>query len=247
MEAAERIRHAVAQVSRLRDEAQALPGLQAGVGTVKRIQARRFAGTYADLLADPRYASATRFFLDELYSDKDYAERDAQFSRIAGALERLFPQHVVTTAVELANLHALTEQLDHDMAVRWQQSASSGEEEVIRYSEAWRGVGRREDRLAQLQVVVDIGRELERLTRMPGLRLALRMMRGPASAAGMGSLQTFLEAGFDTFAQMARQRNGVDVFLATIRSRELAVIELLFDSDLVACGTQLAQTLGQAR
>jgi hypothetical protein len=247
MEAAERIRLAVAQVSGLRDEARAQPGLQDAVSAIKRVQARRFAGTYADLLADPRYAAATRFFLDELYSDKDYAERDAQFSRIAGALERLFPQHVVTTAVELANLHALTEQLDHDMALRWEQGAGNTWAEAVRYTEAWRRVGRRNDRLAQLDVVLDIGRELERLTRMPGLRLALRMMRAPASAAGMGSLQSFLEAGFDTFAQMARQRQGVAQFLDTIRSRELALIELMFDGDLVACETQLAQTLGQAR
>jgi hypothetical protein len=247
MEAAQRIRHAVAQVSGLRDEARAQPGLQLAMSAIKRLQARRFAGSYADLLADPKYASAARFFLDELYSDKDYAERDAQFSRIAGALEKLFPQHVVTTAVELANLHMLTEQLDHDMAGRWllDEPASGGE--AVRYARAWRAVGRREDRLAQLEVVMDIGRELERLTRKPGLRLALRMMRGPASAAGMGSLQTFLEAGFDTFAQLARQRQGVEVFLETIRSRELALINMLFDSDLVACETRLAQTLGQAR
>lgn len=234
-------------MSGLRDEARAQPALQAAVREIKRVQARRFAGTYADLLTDPRYAAATRFFLEELYSDKDFAERDAQFSRIAGALERLFPKHVVTTAVELANLHAMTEQLDHDMAVLWQDSADADTAESSRYIDAWRSAGRRADRLAQLEVVMDIGRELERLTRMPGLRLALRMMRAPATAAGMGSLQTFLEAGFDTFAQMARQREGVSEFLGTIRSRELALIESLFGDDLVACETQLTQTLGQAR
>ncbi len=30
--------------------------------------------------------------LNELYSVKDYADRDAHFSRIAGAIERLLPQ-----------------------------------------------------------------------------------------------------------------------------------------------------------
>ena len=97
--------------------AEADPSLRAALGWVKRVQSQRFAGTYADLLARGPYAAATRFFLDELYSDKDYAERDAQFARIAGAIERLFPAQMRGTAVDLAELHALTEELDQAMAV----------------------------------------------------------------------------------------------------------------------------------
>ena len=96
---------------------EADPPLQAALGRVKRVQSRRFAGTYADLLAAGPYSAATRFFLDELYSDKDYAERDAQFARIAGAIESLFPAQIADTAVDLAQLHALTEELDQAMAV----------------------------------------------------------------------------------------------------------------------------------
>ena len=49
------------------------------------------------------YAAAARFFLDELYSDKDYADRDAQFARIAGAIEKLFPAQVARTASNWPN------------------------------------------------------------------------------------------------------------------------------------------------
>ena len=55
---------------------------------IKVLQARRFEATYADLLQDPRHRPATRFFLDELYGDHDFAQRDAQFGRIAGAIVR---------------------------------------------------------------------------------------------------------------------------------------------------------------
>jgi hypothetical protein len=84
------------------------------------------------------------------------------------------------------------------------------------------------------------------LTRTAGLRLMLKMMRGPAVAAGLGSLQRFLETGFDTFAAMGRTRGGAVQFLGTIRSRESALIASLFDDPFVACETQLAATLGQA-
>jgi hypothetical protein len=246
METAQKIRQAVAEVALLRQEGLATPAVGEAVRRLKRLQARRFAGSYADLLSAGPYVSAARFFLEELYSDKDYAERDSQFARIAGAVEKFFPSDVAHTAVALAQLHALTEALDHAMAVEWLATAES-DPESERYVAAWRAVGRRADRDRQLVMVLAIGVEMARLTRAPGLRFMLKMMRGPASAAGLGSLQRFLETGFDTFAAMARRPRGAESFLDTIRERESALIAMLFDAELVASGTELARILGQAR
>ncbi|WP_048439527.1 hypothetical protein [Caenimonas sp. SL110] len=248
MEAARSIREAVSRVSLLRQAAHARPEVLHALAEVKRVQARRFSGTYADLLSQGPYVAASSFFLQELYSDKDYAERDEQFARIAGAIERFFPSAVVETAVALANLHALTEDLDQAMGEAWTRR---GPElpigDASRYVDAWRDVGRRTDRESQLSVVLDIGARMARLTRTPGLRTLLRMMRGPATAAGLSSLQRFLETGFDTFAAMAKQPGGAEEFLQTIHRREAALIQMLFDGPVVACETELGATLGQAR
>lgn len=243
MNTADRIRQAVAEVQRLRHESLSTDGIGPAVLLVKRFQARRFAGTYADLLGSGPHAEAARFFLQELYGERDYAERDAHFARIAGAVERLFPRDVAETAAALVELHALTESLDHAMARCGGESAGS----VAGYIQAWRSVGRRADRELQLERVGVIGEELARLLRIPGLRLMLKMMRGPAVAAGLGSMQRFLEAGFDTFSAMHRRGGGVSAFLAVIRERERRVLELLFEADLVACETELARILDQAR
>ena len=235
MDAAQTIRNAVAQVSALRLEALGDPSLAAGIATVKRFQAERFTRTYADVLHAGPYQGAARFFVDELYSGRDFAQRDAQFSRIAGALQTFFPKHVVTTAVALAQLHALTEEVDHEMGRVWiKKSAIDTADETQRYMQVWRTVGRREDRLNQLTNVLEVGRELDRLTRMPGLRLTLRMMRRPAHAAGLSSLQSFLETGFDTFAAMRGKDKGALDFLALIQARESALIQALFSGDLSA-------------
>jgi hypothetical protein len=73
----------------------------------------------------------------------------------------------------------------------------------------------------------------------------LRMMRTPATAAGLAALQRFLEAGFDTFAALARSGRARD-FLRTITERESTFIERLFEAPAVACETELDRTLGQA-
>jgi hypothetical protein len=246
MEEARKIREAVAQVGLLRRSIDVNPALGGAVGEVKRLQSRRFAGTYADLLAAGPYALAAQFFLEELYGDKDFAERDAQFARIAGAIERLLPEQVKETAVALAQLHAVTEELDQAMAAAWMIPASSTMSDPQRYVTAWREVGRRGDREGQLHAVIGIGREMARLTRTSGLRMMLRMMRRPAAAAGLGALQRFLETGFDTFAALARREETVEDFLHTIEGREAALMRMLFDTDLVTCETELARILGQA-
>lgn len=245
MDAKNIIRDAVTRVSVQRQTAAADPALALAVSHIKRIQARRFAGSYADLLQSDQYKPAALFFLEELYSEKDYTLRDAQFARIAGALERIFPHQVVQTAVSMAQLHALTEELDLAMATQWRLFGDADDASI--YVKAWRTVGRRTDRQLQLSAVIELGRELDRLTRTPGIRLTLKMMRGPANLAGLGSLQRFLESGFDTFAAMGRKGQGADFFLNTVMDRESSMLNRLFDADAVACETELTHLLGQPR
>ena len=92
-----------------------------------------------------------------------------------------------------------------------------------------------------------MGLELDRLTRMPGLRLMLRMMRRPAVAADLGSLQSFLESGFDIFAGMAGRGKRAKVFLDIIRERESAWITQLFGPDIVTCEMNLRTCLDKVR
>ena len=229
MDSAQTIRDAVSRVSVLRSASQSEPGLRRAVTAVKRFQAQRFAYTYEVELRTEPFQNAARFFLEELYSDKDYALRDAQFSRIAGALQSVFPKQVVHTAVSLAQLHALTEELDHAMGFGWLQLESSmQDDDKTLYAEVWRNVGRRVERELQLSSVLKVGQELAHLTRTPGLRMMLKMMRRPAQAAGLSVLQQFLESGFDTFAKMSRERDEVTDFLNMIRMRESKLIDLLF-------------------
>ncbi len=246
--AAETIKGCVARVTALREQVAASPDLEAATSAVKRFQAQRFAGTYADMLAGGAHADAARFFLDELYSERDYAERDAQFSRIAGPLQRLFPQRVVATAVAMAELHALTEALDHAMAMAWMaHPVAPVLSPAGRYLDAWRTVACAPERRAQLDSVLAMGRELERLVRTPGLRMALHMMRRPARAAGLGALQQFLELGFDTFAGLVAGRDaGAGVFLDTIAQREAQWMEMLFTQEAPRCNQQLTQCLEAA-
>ena len=251
MSAKQTIQAAVEKVDQLRQLATDTPGLTQAVSEIKAFQAQRFTGTYFDLLHTPQYQPATQFFLEELYSENDYSQRDAQFSRIAGTLERMFPKQVVQTAMSLAQLHSLTEDLDLAMAQSW-LSAAIAADDTERYITTWHKVGRRADRDAQLSGSLAVGQELVTLTRTPGLRMALKMMRKPASLAGMAALQHFLESGFDTFAAMTPKKSskngepeGTAYFLETVKNREAALINQLFDAPMQTSKAEIEQVLSK--
>jgi hypothetical protein len=200
-------------------------GLALRVRRVKQFQHARFEKTYADMLADPRYAAAARFFLDDLYGPGDFTQRDDEFARIVPALVRLFPQDIVATVMALAQLHALSESLDSAMARAIDDRPLDGES----YGRAWRAVGRPQDRERQVTLMLSVGAALDRYTRNPVLRHSLRLMRGPSQAAGLAALQRFLETGFETFRAM----KGAAAFLDAVATRERALAARLFDGGSV--------------
>ncbi|MCB2017265.1 MAG: hypothetical protein KDF54_07100 [Hydrogenophaga sp.] len=240
-QASSRIREQLRAVEALRHQARS-DGLDAAVSSIKRLQAQRFTGTYADVLADAVQGPAARFFLEELYGDHDFVERDAQFGRIAGAIERIFPEAVAELAVDLAEIHALTETLDHAMATHW-LAIGDQEPAARRYVRAWRLTGQKPARERQLAVVQHMGLELQRMTRSKSLLLMLKMMRRPAQAAGLSALQQFLEAGFAAFGGMGDAR----LFLATIAARERQWVDALFDHDVSDCVNALSAELCATR
>ena len=103
-DAATRILQHLAAVEGERRKRLATPALASAVAALKGWQQQRFARTHASLLAHPRYGRAANFFLNELYGPQDFAQRDAQFSRIVPALVRLFPADIVDTEIGRAHV-----------------------------------------------------------------------------------------------------------------------------------------------
>jgi len=216
--ASHQIRDALSEVAALRQRAAASAALAAALSQVKTFQSKRFVADYGDLLASPLFGPSARFFLQELYSERDYSERDAQFFKVAGVIEASFPQRVLEITTLLARLHLTTETLDLRMAQCWESPLPLPLDE--KYRRAWADIDQGAARQWQLDTVLGIGRELHGLTRKPGLRILLKAMRGPAKVAGLSTLQGFLEAGFDCFAELARAPHAVETFLETIARRE---------------------------
>jgi hypothetical protein len=197
----------------------------AALPLLRRWQAQRLARTYADLAADKRYAPATAFFLSDLYGERDFAERDREVDRAYPWMRKSLPQAALAPmerAIELRNLSAdldaqLCAVLVGELDVKERISAEA-------YAEGYRLCDNRAQRLRQIELVVAVGTDLDKLVAKPLLGRMLVLSRKPARAAGFGELQEFLERGFGAFRHMG----GGAAFLTTIETREKAIMERLF-------------------
>ncbi len=196
---------------------------------VQRWQSRRLAMSYADLAEHPRFASATRFFLDDLYGEHDFSARDHAIERVAPLLVRLLSDAVITTVADAVEIGALSHRLDLDMAEHLQPELAAGAVlDTAAYARAYRATGNRAGRERQVELIVVLGHALEGHVKRPWVRRLLRLARGPARGAGLAELQGFLERGFEAFLRMGEAVQFLDI----IEARERSAMEALFnDSD----------------
>jgi hypothetical protein len=221
-EMAERLRNARAASQ---DDTSPSPWLQ----PLQRWQAWRLAATFDDLLAQPRSAAAARFFLSDMYGEHDVSWRDRDLLRMLPTMKRWLPEAVLETVAGALEVDWLSFTLDNAVAHALAEAGARIDKPlpVSEYAKAYRAVGRQPDRDRQIDLMVAVGRDLDRIVRMPLIYAVLRMSRGPAGAAGLGQLQTFLERGFAAF----RELRGAAQFLQTIESRERTAMKRLFAGD----------------
>lgn len=214
----------IAEAADWRRRALADPLLGERRAALRRRQAARLAATHADLLANPRYATAAAFFLTELYGPKDLGERDSELARILPLMTSMLPVSGLRTLLLAIEVDALSERFDAAMVGVLGAQLDDGALDAASYAAAYRAVGDRPGRAAQIRLIGETGQALNAFAHKPFARMTLRMMHGPARMAGLGELQAFLERGFDAFRSM----RDASEFLDLIVSREQAFSAALF-------------------
>jgi hypothetical protein len=208
----------------LHEERAASPELATALDRLALWQWRRLNATYADLAREPRYARAIAFFQADLYGPGDFSRRDADLARVVPLMVRLLPEGVIATISGAMELSAVSHELDRALLEKLPPRAPLS---VATYCAAYRALANRGARERQIALIVAVGRALDRYVGKALIRSALAAMRQPARVAGLSALQDFLERGFGAFRQMA----GADEFLATVETRESALMNAIFDGD----------------
>ena len=193
---------------------------------LQRWQRARLARSFADLSAEEGCQPAVHFFLTELYGGLDFRERDQDMGRVMPVMIRFLPDATLGTMSEAFELQAISLEYDIDMAGHMAREGI-GELDLARYCAVYRTCSDRPGRERQIELIRKLGYDLDRLVRWPMVNVLVRLLRGPAHAAGFGKLQEFLEEGLAAFRALEDTRH----FVETIYERERASMEKLFAGD----------------
>lgn len=186
-------------------------------------QSRRIALSFKDLLVHPGYAEAGHFFLSELYGGEDFRARDQDIGRVMPVMIRFLPDRVLYSMSEAFELQAISLEYDIGMA-EWLQGQGALPLDLARYREAYVACSDRAGRTRQIELIRTLGHDLDRLVRKPLVNYLVRLLHGPAHAAGFGALQDFLERGLESFRALPSAVHFVD----TIYERETDSMQRLF-------------------
>jgi hypothetical protein len=191
---------------------------------LRRWQAQRLRRGFEDFLASPRQRPAAEFFLSDLYGDFDVSARDRDVERVLPVMRRVLPGKLLGAAADAIELAVLSHAFDLRVAEALQELIQAPPISVTVYAEAYRRVGLPRLRRRQVLLIHQVGVDLDKAVSMPAIGTLLRLSRGPARAAGLGELQSFLERGFAAF----RALGGAAAFVEEISRRELEVSRRLF-------------------
>jgi len=195
---------------------------------LRRWQTRRLEASFDRFLRDPQRRPAAQFFLTDVYNEHDFAQRDADIARVLPMMQRLLPEHLLSTVADAIELGLLTQALDLRMAQVLQDIGGSRRRlDAALYARAYRIAGLRRLRGYQIDLIARVGLGLGHALRLPGVSMLLRLSRAPARAAGLSQLQGFLERGFEAFGRLGDARH----FIGEIEQDEREISRRLFAGD----------------
>lgn len=188
-------------------------------------QSNRLELTYQDFLASPRYGSACRFFLDEIYAAKDFRQRDYEIKHLYEIMSRFLPDFLLRLVAKTIELNDLSNALDETLLNTLQQDL--GVIDAITpelYAEGYRICDNYAERVYQIELIGEVGHMVEISTRIPLVGTSIRLARIPAQRSGWIDLHDFIDRGFHAFKRM----RGADKFLHAIRDRETKILDRIY-------------------
>ncbi|HLD93140.1 MAG: hypothetical protein A2W35_14920 [Chloroflexi bacterium RBG_16_57_11] len=195
---------------------------------LRQWQAERLQRTYADLLNDKQYRSACLFFLSDIYSPRDFSQRDHDAEHLYSLLSRFLPQAMLRLLADAIRTNQLTDQLDRALLLELKNNFGMTDTLTPElYAQAFRQCDNYTQRREQIDLMAKILQEAAQGARNPIFAASLHLVRRPAQRAGWSEVYDFFERGY----QACRPMRDVKFFVKTIYQRETTLLDQIFSGD----------------
>jgi hypothetical protein len=206
-------------------ESKSTTNIDPGLAMLRSWQSQRLLKTHKDLFESRRFGPACRFFLNEVYAPKDFSQRNDDIEYLYEMMSSVLPNFLLKLVNNAIKLNNLTDDLDNQLlAILTNELGVTDHITPEQYTEAYRINDNYDQRVEQIELIVEIGHEVDISTRIPLVGMTLRLARGPAYRAGWANVHDFLQKGYTAFKKMGRAK----AFLATIKQRELDLLDRIY-------------------
>jgi len=188
-------------------------------------QSERLKKTHSDILNNTKYGPACNFFLNDIYAPKDFSQRDNDIEYLYEVMSSVLPKFLLKLIRNTIILNNLTTELDiHLLDVLKNNFSPPFCITPERYTEGYRICDNYNERKKQIDLLIEIGQEVDTGTKIPLVATALRLARGPAAKTGWADVHQFIENGFTAFKKMG----SAEKFLRIIQKREMLILDQIF-------------------
>ena len=143
-------------------------------------------------------------------------------------MSSVLPNFLLKLVSNTVVLNNLTNSLDeHLLNVLVNELQSPDKLTPELYTDAYRICDNYDLRFQQIDLLLEIGSQVDKGIKIPFVGSALRLARGPAYRSGWGEVHEFLENGFSSFKKM----KGAKQFLKVIEKREKSILDRIFDGE----------------
>ncbi|MGB8645890.1 MAG: hypothetical protein WCF84_11685 [Anaerolineae bacterium] len=199
--------------------------LDPGLALLRQWQSDRLARSHADISALPRYRPVMQFFLEDIYAPRDFTQRNHDMERMHDFLRRLAPEPIVRPLMLTVRLHQTTEHLDDRLLeVLVNQLGMTDSLTTPLYAEAYRRCDNYAERVAQIELIREIGLILDKVVHTPLSGPMLALAKGTLEHAGWMDVMSFMERGYKVFKQLPNTARLLDI----IRQRELRILDRIY-------------------
>lgn len=179
---------------------------------------------FDDLRVSDDYSAAIEFFISDL-TGIGISKRDEDLARVVPVMVRMLPESALATLASAMEVNARVLEINVAICRNLGREPADFENLSERdYCTSCRRCSDFDEAMQLVGVLRDLGERLEHLIHIPLMGATLHTMRWPARLAGFGSLQDFLETGFDRFHEI----DDIDRFLEVLGWRMREVFECIY-------------------
>jgi len=202
-------------------------GLEPELANLRKWQTQRLQHTYEDMLNNPKYRPACEFFLSDIYSARDFSQRDFDAEQLHAIFARYLPEPTLYLLADAIQMNRLTDELDRELIkVIVDKWGINNQITPQIYTQAYRICDNFDRRTEQIDLLVKILYEVGKYARNPLVGVASRLARRPARRAGWEEVYDFFERGYAALRHM----KDVSAFVNTIKEREKRILDQIFSA-----------------